>query len=359
MSSKRAALYVVPDISELETPHLRPVQNLDAEQRERAAAELAGVVFPSESFTGPINGEQDLLSLYTQEAARHPLLTKEEEVSYALQMRRGRLAKQALDSEDWSDFSPHEAEQAVAIGDISRSIMISANLRWVIKISKRPALQGKGLSRLELIQEGSIGLIKAVEGFDPDKGFKFSTFAERPIFGAMSRAIVEKGSNIPLESRQHTLINELNTAAHDLRQELGSEPTIEQLSQRTGFKLKQIRRLRRNEQIMGTVPFVTRTDSEGEEYGDDSMLEDTSAQEPFREIINSNAAEALLGCLHGRDREIALWRFGFMDGSPRTLEEVAVIFGLKKQRIHQIEAKILEKMRRVARITVEYEDIQQ
>ncbi|MFH0770536.1 MAG: RNA polymerase sigma factor RpoD [Candidatus Peregrinibacteria bacterium] len=259
----------------------------------------------------------DSVRMYLSEIGRVPLIDARKEVELARRIRKG-------------DAS---AKQQLA----------EANLRLVVSIAKKYI--GRGLSFLDLIQEGNIGLFRAVEKFDPERGFKFSTYATWWIRQAITRAIADQARTIRIPVHMVETINKLTHTQRRLVQELGREPTVEELSVEMEMDIKKVRHIQKISQDIISLesPVGSEEDSK---LGD--FIEDEEAVNPFeatnRQLRKENV-HAMLEFLTPRERKIIEMRFGLKDGIGHTLEEVGKEFGVTRERIRQIEAKVLQKMR--------------
>jgi RNA polymerase primary sigma factor len=259
----------------------------------------------------------DSVRMYLSEIGRVPLIDAKKEVELARRIRKG-------------DAS---AKQQLA----------EANLRLVVSIAKKYI--GRGLSFLDLIQEGNIGLFRAVEKFDPERGFKFSTYATWWIRQAITRAIADQARTIRIPVHMVETINKLTHTQRRLVQELGREPTVEELAVEMEMDIKKVRHIQKISQDIISLesPVGSEEDSK---LGD--FIEDEEAVNPFeatnRQLRKENV-HAMLEFLTPRERKIIEMRFGLNDGIGHTLEEVGKEFGVTRERIRQIEAKVLQKMR--------------
>src|SRR3989344_1847023 len=259
----------------------------------------------------------DSVRMYLSEIGRVPLIDGKKEVELARRIRKG-------------DAS---AKQQLA----------EANLRLVVSIAKKYI--GRGLSFLDLIQEGNIGLFRAVEKFDPERGFKFSTYATWWIRQAITRAIADQARTIRIPVHMVETINKLTHTQRRLVQELGREPTVEELSVEMEMDIKKVAHIQKISQDIISLesPVGSEEDSK---LGD--FIEDEEAVNPFeatnRQLRKENV-HAMLEFLTPRERKIIEMRFGLKDGIGHTLEEVGKEFGVTRERIRQIEAKVLQKMR--------------
>ena len=259
----------------------------------------------------------DSVRMYLSEIGRVPLIDAKKEVELARRIRKG-------------DAS---AKQQLA----------EANLRLVVSIAKKYI--GRGLSFLDLIQEGNIGLFRAVEKFDPERGFKFSTYATWWIRQAITRAIADQARTIRIPVHMVETINKLTHTQRRLVQELGREPTVEELAVEMEMDVKKVRHIQKISQDIISLesPVGSEEDSK---LGD--FIEDEEAVNPFeatnRQLRKENV-HSMLEFLTPRERKIIEMRFGLSDGIGHTLEEVGKEFGVTRERIRQIEAKVLQKMR--------------
>jgi len=259
----------------------------------------------------------DSIRLYLCEIGKVPLLTAKEEIDLARAIRKGdQTAKQRL---------------------------AEANLRLVVSIAKKYI--GRGLSFLDLIQEGNIGLFRAVEKFDPNRGFKFSTYATWWIRQAITRAIADQARTIRIPVHMVETINKLTHAQRRLVQELGREPLVEELAAEMDMEVKKVRHIMKISQDIVSLeaPVGTEEDSKlGDFIEDDDALSPSDATN--RQIIKENIHE-MLQYLSPRERKIIEMRFGLKDGVGHTLEEVGHEFNVTRERIRQIEAKVLQKLK--------------
>lgn len=312
--------------------------------REDAADTLAATNLSNEELVHV----SDPVRMYFQEIGRFPLLTPQQEVELAMQAETGTRADDQLDGgESLSADERLILERAVRQADRARKRLVEANLRLVVSIAKKYV--GRGLGLLDLIQEGNLGLIRAVEKFDYRRGFKFSTYATWWIRQAVTRALADQARTIRVPVHMVETINKLATAQRTLVQVLGRDPTIEEIAEELELTAERVTELRR----IALDPISLETPL-GEE--DDSTLgdfvEDTEAEIPVEAAafhLLQSYLNLALEALSDRERAVLVMRFGLADGKVRTLEEVGDHFNVTRERIRQIETKALAKLRQPAR----------
>jgi RNA polymerase primary sigma factor len=291
------------------------------------------------SVDGP---SADLVRVYLREIGRVALLTAEQEVELARRIEAGVFAAELLASGERAEIT-RDLEAVRADGDRAKAHLVEANLRLVVSIAKRYA--GRGLPLLDLVQEGNLGLIRAVEKFDYTKGYKFSTYASWWIRQAISRAVADQARTIRVPVHMVETVNRLLRTQRQLAQDLGREPTDEDLARHLDLPVERIQELRR----LAMEPVSIHTpvgEDEGSELGD--LIEDAESPEPVDVVSSGMLAghiEAVLACLGERERQVVRLRYGLTDGNPHTLEEVGQAFGVTRERVRQIEAKSLAKLR--------------
>ncbi|WP_026116364.1 RNA polymerase sigma factor RpoD [Nocardiopsis valliformis] len=286
----------------------------------------------------------DLVRMYLREIGRVPLLTAQEEVDLAKAIEAGLCAQRREPEPGYC--TAEELADLVEEGRRAKRRLIESNLRLVVSIAKR--YMGRGLLFLDLIQEGNLGLIRAVEKFDYSKGFKFSTYATWWIRQAITRAIADQARTIRIPVHMVETINKLVRVQHQLHQQLGREPSVAEISSAAGFggdRVLEIQRIARE-----PVSLQAPIGDEESDFGD--FIEDSDAVMPVEAAAFTLLQEqlrVLLGDLSEREQRIIRLRFGLADGHPRTLEEVGREFGVTRERIRQIEAKTLAKLRHPSR----------
>ncbi|GAA4625725.1 hypothetical protein GCM10023196_031020 [Actinoallomurus vinaceus] len=289
----------------------------------------------------------DLVRIYLREIGRVPLLTAEEEVELAKSIEAGLFAEEKLARA--AIIAPGERSDLELLahdGVRAKQRLIEANLRLVVSIAKRYV--GRGMLFLDLIQEGNLGLIRAVEKFDYTKGYKFSTYATWWIRQAITRAIADQARTIRIPVHMVETINKLVRVQRQLHQDLGREPTPEEIGVEMGLPPDRVIEIQRVAQE--PVSLQSPIGEEDSDLGD--FIEDADAVVPMEAaafILLQDQLGGILGSLSDREQRIIQLRFGLTDGHPRTLEEVGREFGVTRERIRQIESKTLAKLRHPTR----------
>ena len=289
--------------------------------------------------------EEDLVRLYLTDIGQYPLLTKEGEVRLAQQIEAGVEARTALAAKDDS-LAParkRELKRNLKRGDDAQRTFVQSNLRLVVSIAKK--YQASGLPLLDLIQEGNLGLMHAVEKFDWRKGFKFSTYATWWIRQAITRGIANTGRTIRLPVHAGDTLARLQKARSRLELKFGRQATLSELAVEVDMSEEKVTEALRFAAEPLSLSEPLREDGDAE-LGD--VVEDRSADSPFEMAATSLLPEEisrLLAPLDTREREILKLRFGLDRGEPRTLEEVGEHFNLTRERIRQIEARAMSKLR--------------
>jgi len=301
--------------------------------------------------TGQRAGTGDLVRIYLREIGRVPLLTAQDEVELAKSIEAGLFAEEKLQG-GFPVLDAHRADlgELAADGLRAKQRLIEANLRLVVSIAKRYI--GRGLVFLDLIQEGNLGLIRAVEKFDYTKGYKFSTYATWWIRQAITRAMADQARTIRIPVHMVEVINKLARVQRQMLQDLGREPTPEELAAEldmTPEKVIEVQKYGR-EPISLHTPLGEDGDSE---FGD--LIEDSEAIQPGEAVSFTLLQEQLhsvLDTLSEREAGVVSMRFGLTDGQPKTLDEIGKVYGVTRERIRQIESKTMSKLRHPSRSQV-------
>ncbi|MEV6014853.1 MULTISPECIES: RNA polymerase sigma factor [unclassified Streptomyces] len=286
----------------------------------------------------------DLFRQYLREIGRIPLLTAAEEVDLARRVEAGLFAEEKLRlTPGLDDRLALDLDKIVVMGRMAKRRLIEANLRLVVSVAKRYV--GRGLTMLDLVQEGNLGLIRAVEKFDYARGYKFSTYATWWIRQAMSRALADQARTIRVPVHVVELINRVVRVQRRMLQERGYEPTPEEVAAQldlSGERVSEVLRLAQ-EPVSLHAPV-----GEEDDVALGDLIEDGDAASPVESaafLLLRQHLEAVLSTLGERERKVVQLRYGLADGRPRTLEEIGRIFGVTRERIRQIESKTLNKLR--------------
>jgi RNA polymerase primary sigma factor len=291
------------------------------------------------------SGTSDPVRMYLKEIGRVSLLTAQQEVDLAKRIESGALADKDLAdrSDGGTDLERRRLERLKKDGERATQQLIQANLRLVVSIAKRYV--GRGMLFLDLIQEGNLGLMRAVEKFDYTKGFKFSTYATWWIRQAITRAIADQARTIRIPVHMVESINKVHRVQRQMLQELEREPTIEELADRTGLTISRVREI---EQISRDLVSLDAPVGEEDDSNMADFIPDAQADAPAEVAAQRSVKQALLealGELNEREQKVVMMRFGLEDGQIKTLEEVGREFGVTRERIRQIESKTLAKLR--------------
>ncbi|MFF2650477.1 sigma-70 family RNA polymerase sigma factor [Streptomyces sp. NPDC058045] len=328
-------------------PQRRPVPLPEPEP----AAQLApgepqsGTEPPAAPARGDSGGPtSDLFRQYLREIGRIPLLTAAEEVELARRVEAGLFAEERLTlATGLEEQLALDLDRLVVMGRMAKRRLIEANLRLVVSVAKRYA--GRGLTMLDLVQEGNLGLIRAVEKFDYARGYKFSTYATWWIRQAMSRALADQARTIRVPVHVVELINRVVRVQRRLLQERGCEPTPQEVAAQLDLPPERVSEVLRlaQEPVSLHAPV-----GEEDEVALGDLIEDGDAASPVESasfLLLREHLEAVLTTLGERERKVVQLRYGLVDGRPRTLEEIGRIFGVTRERIRQIESKTLTKLR--------------
>ncbi|MFE7443391.1 RNA polymerase sigma factor [Streptomyces chartreusis] len=317
-----------PPAAALDTPD--PAEPVETPLPARARADNSG---PS----------SDLFRQYLREIGRIPLLTAAEEVELARRVEAGLFAEEKLGTPGLSGRLALDLDRLVVMGRMAKRRLIEANLRLVVSVAKRYV--GRGLTMLDLVQEGNLGLIRAVEKFDYARGYKFSTYATWWIRQAMSRALADQARTIRVPVHVVELINRVVRVQRRMLQERGYEPTPEEVADHLDLAPERVSEVLRlaQEPVSLHAPV-----GEEDDVALGDLIEDGDATSPVESaafLLLREHLEAVLSTLGERERKVVQLRYGLADGRPRTLEEIGRIFGVTRERIRQIESKTLNKLR--------------
>ncbi|MCG8968426.1 RNA polymerase sigma factor [Streptomyces sp. CL12-4] len=297
---------------------------------------------PTRTETG--GPSSDLFRQYLREIGRIPLLSAAEEVDLARRVEAGLFAEEKLRlTPDLDSSLALDLDRIVVMGRLAKRRLIEANLRLVVSVAKRYV--GRGLTMLDLVQEGNLGLIRAVEKFDYARGYKFSTYATWWIRQAMSRALADQARTIRVPVHVVELINRVVRVQRRMLQERGCEPTPQEVAAHLDLPPERVGEVLRlaQEPVSLHAPV-----GEEDDVALGDLIEDGDATSPVESaafLLLREHLEAVLSTLGERERKVVQLRYGLVDGRPRTLEEIGRIFGVTRERIRQIESKTLNKLR--------------
>ena len=318
---------------------------LDEEDEEADAA----IDFSDAKYLDDVS--DDSVRLYLREIGKIPLLSSEEELELAQKIVANRdeleAIREQLTDEDLAIGERHKLEAKATKLSRPKDKMAEANMRLVVSIAKR--YSGRGLDFLDLIQEGNTGLLRAVEKFDPDKGFKFSTYATWWIRQAITRAIADQARTIRIPVHMVETINKLLRTQRRMTQELNREPTMEELSAELELEPEKIEYIMKIKQDISSLDAGVGRDGDEEDSVLGDFIEDEETISPEDSATNQLLKEQVqdvLSSLSDREQKIVRMRFGLDNGKSHTLEEVGQEFAVTRERIRQIEAKALAKLRK-------------
>ncbi|MEU8981084.1 RNA polymerase sigma factor [Streptomyces sp. NPDC048309] len=321
------------------------VEGAEAEAEVEVEAEAPEPVELPRSRAADTGGpSSDLFRQYLREIGRIPLLTAAEEVELARRVEAGLFAEEKLRlTPDLDSQLALDLDKLVVMGRMAKRRLIEANLRLVVSVAKRYV--GRGLTMLDLVQEGNLGLIRAVEKFDYARGYKFSTYATWWIRQAMSRALADQARTIRVPVHVVELINRVVRVQRRMLQERGYEPTPEEVAGHLDLPSERVSEVLRlaQEPVSLHAPV-----GEEDDVALGDLIEDGDAASPVESaafLLLREHLEAVLSTLGERERKVVQLRYGLADGRPRTLEEIGRIFGVTRERIRQIESKTLNKLR--------------
>ncbi|MFJ3302135.1 RNA polymerase sigma factor [Streptomyces sp. NPDC086549] len=333
----RAALHPETEPEGPSEPAEPPAEALAAEAPEPAEP-------PAAARTETGGPSSDLFRQYLREIGRIPLLTAAEEVELARRVEAGLFAEEKLgNTPGLDDRLALDLDKLVVMGRMAKRRLIEANLRLVVSVAKRYV--GRGLTMLDLVQEGNLGLIRAVEKFDYARGYKFSTYATWWIRQAMSRALADQARTIRVPVHVVELINRVVRVQRRMLQERGYEPTPDEVAAHLDLPPERVSEVLRlaQEPVSLHAPV-----GEEDDVALGDLIEDGDATSPVESaafLLLREHLEAVLSTLGERERKVVQLRYGLADGRPRTLEEIGRIFGVTRERIRQIESKTLSKLR--------------
>jgi RNA polymerase primary sigma factor len=320
-----------------------PESDLSPEELESGKAEMEEVQIDEDTFDLSGISSDDSVGLYLKEMARVPLLSLEEEVQLAMKLCNAQEAKRQLRQDGHSPEEQDRLEGIIEEGRLAREHLIKANTRLVVSIAKK--YMGRGVPFLDLIQEGNLGLMKAVEKFDYTRGYRFSTYATWWIRQTITRAIADQGRTIRVPVHMSDRIRRLYKTARQLEQEHGRKPTPEEIAEEMGLEPRKVRWMLK---VSWRPLSLERPVGEEEDSELGSFIEDENAPTPTQSAYQNllrDKVEEVLSTLTPREARILRLRFGLQNGRSYTLEEVGQKFGLTRERIRQIEGKALRRLR--------------
>lgn len=329
------------------------VETDDELEELTSAVESEIKVSDFEEFVTPNHQADDPVKMYLRDIGQVELLTISQESEYARTVQESIMCQEKIDNfkKQGREISPEEMEileEKISQGEEARRILIESNLRLVVYIAKRYC--NRGLPFLDLIQEGNMGLLKAVSKFDPTKGFKFSTYATWWIRQSITRAIADQGRTIRIPVHMVETINKLVRTTRRLTQEKRREPTPEEIANEMKISVEKVQHIQRIAQE--PISFdATVGEEDDSSMGD--FISDPDGENPFeytQNMIYREEIDAVLQTLTPREEKVIRLRYGLDDNHPRTLEEVGKEFGVTRERIRQIEAKAIRRLRHPSRL---------
>ena len=298
----------------------------------------------TEADTDGQSPSADLVRVYLNGIGKTALLNAEDEVELSKRIEAGLYAKHLLETKKrLGPVKKADLKTIVAEGEAARAHLLEANLRLVVSLAKR--YTGRGMPLLDLIQEGNLGLIRAMEKFDYAKGFKFSTYATWWIRQAITRVMADQSRTIRLPVHLVEQVNQLARFQRELHQQLGREATLEELAEESGIPAHKIEELLDHSRDPVSLDMPVGADEEAP-LGD--FIEDaeaTSAENTVVSNVMHSDVRAVLATLEEREQQVITLRFGLDDGQPRTLDQIGKRFGLSRERVRQIEREVMAKLR--------------
>jgi RNA polymerase primary sigma factor len=326
-------------------PYLEEVPTEEPNEEELALGEEETSTTEAEAAPDDLEhiGADDTIGLYLKEVSRVPLLNADEEVELAQRTERGRMAREELARGGLSSSRRQVLRQMIEDGWNAREQLITANSRLVISVAKK--YMGRGVPFLDLIQEGNIGLIRSTKKFDYRRGHKFSTYATWWIRQAITRAIADQGRTIRVPVHMGDRINKMLRAQHQLTQDLGRDPTVQELADNLDISAQKVENI--IQVSRRPLSLETPTDDEGDSVLSD-FIEDDQELPPAESATLNMLQEHIKSILDGlppREVRILQLRYGLLDGKSYTLEEVGRKMGVTRERVRQIEAQALGRLR--------------
>lgn len=328
----------------------RGVDILDADDDPAGLPPEPALGFELEAPSHESVSQDDTVGLYLREMSRIPLLAVEEELEIAIRIEKGRRARQekAKLIGRQNAATRRQLNLLIEDGQRAREHLIKANTRLVVSIAKR--YMGRGVAFLDLIQEGNLGLMKAVEKFDYTRGFRFSTYATWWIRQTITRSIADQARTIRVPVHMIDRIRQLYKANHELEQKLGRQPSVEELAQTVGLPVPRVQWIMKVSWLPLSLESPVGDDEESElGYFIEDEISPTPMQSAYQSMLKEKLEE-VLSTLTPREARVLRLRFGLDDGTSYTLEEVGQKFGLTRERIRQIEGRALRRLRQPRRL---------
>ncbi|WP_067472087.1 RNA polymerase sigma factor [Actinomadura hibisca] len=335
-AARKGAVKAAPEPADVDAEDTDAEDSFEVTEVESAEPEIADLDDTSTAMG-------DSVHTYLKAIGRRQLLTAEQEVDLAKRIEAGLYAEHKLETEKLTPQARMDLEWVAADGRRAKSHMLEANLRLVVSVAKK--YSDRGLSLLDVVQEGNLGLIRAVEKFDYSKGYKFSTYAMWWIRQAIQRGFADSARTIRLPVHVLEMLSKLSRVERDMHQRLGREPTPEELAVELDKSPEQVRELLRTSRQPISLDSTIGEDGETR-IGD--LIEDTDSPEAAELVDRQLMADQLrrtLDILSPREAKIMAMRFGLYDGTPRTLDEIGKALGLTRERIRQLEKESLSKLR--------------